>query len=122
VARPPARRPSRRSRSGNANADQLSFFDPVGELQALHREERQLRTQKLTHDDHRRFLQEAIHNARDRVRAAEEDLARAQGWTGRSASEVVIARGGQPRCTSCMPRKSDTMRTANSCYGRIERS
>jgi N12 class adenine-specific DNA methylase len=96
VARPPARRPSRRSRSGNANANQLSFFDPVGELQALHREERQLRTQKIHHDDHRRFLQEAIHNARDRVRAAEEDLARAQGWTGRSASEVVIARGGQP--------------------------
>jgi hypothetical protein len=98
VARPPARRPSRPSSSGSSHADQLSFFDPDGELQALHKEERQLRTQKRTHDDHRRFLQEAIHNARDRVRAAEEDLARAQGRTESEipAPQVVIVRGGQP--------------------------
>ncbi|HKJ63228.1 MAG TPA: hypothetical protein VKA94_14740, partial [Hyphomicrobiales bacterium] len=64
MARAPARKPSRPSRR-RADPDQLSFFDPAGALLSLQREERELRTQKSHHEDHRRFLTKALERATD---------------------------------------------------------
>ena len=82
---------TRRRRGLGPDSNQLSFFDPRGELDTLQHERRELEDRLARHEEHRRSLVEALAQAEHRIATAETELA-----TARQDAARVMGRDGAP--------------------------